>query len=242
MDPREAIRDIEQTASLPSGRGDRFAGYSVPALPFRSGHVLALRRFPASSLGPAYTSVWHRTPSGVWTFYSNVAPEQGCGRYFDREVEHHVVAPIRIEWSTARQLRVVVEGRHPIAWYLTLRETPASRAMNAVARWLPENWWRNAVALRLMSGAARLALATGPVNLTGRTPNGQRFVSNPRHVWMVKASRAFIDGADAGEIGPLAETAQLGDFRVPRRGVFAIGRAFVVEDRSPAQAHPRIAA
>ena len=49
MEPREIILNIEKSASLPLGKGDRFAGYTVIGLPFRSGHVLALRRFPASS-------------------------------------------------------------------------------------------------------------------------------------------------------------------------------------------------
>jgi hypothetical protein len=47
MEPRHLIQRIEETASLPSGSGERFAGYAVIGLPFRSGHVLALRRFPA---------------------------------------------------------------------------------------------------------------------------------------------------------------------------------------------------
>jgi hypothetical protein len=45
------IRDIEQNRSVPAGEGDRFAGYAVIGLPFASGHVLSLRRFPASSVG-----------------------------------------------------------------------------------------------------------------------------------------------------------------------------------------------
>ena len=56
--------------ALPDGPGDRFSGYAIIGLPFQSGHVLALRRFPTSSIGPGYTAVWHRNPSGRWTFYS----------------------------------------------------------------------------------------------------------------------------------------------------------------------------
>ena len=50
MEAREIIRDIEESVSLPAGRGERFAGYAVIGLPFRSGDVLAMRRFPASSI------------------------------------------------------------------------------------------------------------------------------------------------------------------------------------------------
>ena len=55
-EPRDFARDVSQFV-IPDGRGDRFSGYAVIGLPFSSGHVLALRCFPASSLGAAYTSV-----------------------------------------------------------------------------------------------------------------------------------------------------------------------------------------
>jgi len=61
MDPRTIILGIERHASLPPGTEDRFSGYEVIGLPFRSGHVLSLSRFPASPLGRD-TSVLHRDP------------------------------------------------------------------------------------------------------------------------------------------------------------------------------------
>jgi hypothetical protein len=53
METRELISNIEEDASLPLGSSERFAGYAVIGLPFRSGHVLALRRFisATSTLG-----------------------------------------------------------------------------------------------------------------------------------------------------------------------------------------------
>src|SRR5512135_1078176 len=121
MDPRTIIQGIEQSRSVPAGEGDRFAGYAVIGLPFASGHVLSLRRFPASSVGPGYTSVWHRDPEGYWTFYSTVAPEQGCSRYFGSEVGKNVVMPIQIEWQGSAQF-LVVAGR-AISWEVTLAES-----------------------------------------------------------------------------------------------------------------------
>ncbi len=59
-DPRGLVERIERGIELPEGVDERFSGYGVMGLPFASGHILALRRFPASSVGPAYTSVWHR--------------------------------------------------------------------------------------------------------------------------------------------------------------------------------------
>ena len=63
MDPRHIIQGIGNTPRCLRRTEDRFAGYAVIVLPFRSGHVLSLRRFPASSVGPGYTSVWRRDPA-----------------------------------------------------------------------------------------------------------------------------------------------------------------------------------
>jgi hypothetical protein len=62
--PHVQAAETERHAELPTGAGKGFTGYGVMSLPFASGHVLALRRFPASYIGPAYTSVWHRDPAG----------------------------------------------------------------------------------------------------------------------------------------------------------------------------------
>src|SRR5947209_1004370 len=81
-DPRDLVAEIEACPRMPNGSEERFAGYGVMGLPFGSGHILALRRFPASSIGPGYRSVWHRDPDARWTFFQDVAPNQGCSRYF----------------------------------------------------------------------------------------------------------------------------------------------------------------
>src|SRR5215470_16530734 len=107
-EPKDIVDEIEATAVLSEGEDERFSGYAVIGLPFRSGHVLALRRFPASSVGPGYTSVWHRDPQGAWTFYSSINPELGCSRYWGREITCNVVAPIEIEWTGPAQFSVTV--------------------------------------------------------------------------------------------------------------------------------------
>ena len=75
-EPRELVAKVEQSVKLPQGNEERFAGYGVMGLPFASGHVLGLRRWPASSLGKGYTSVWHRNSEGQWTFIQNAPPQQ----------------------------------------------------------------------------------------------------------------------------------------------------------------------
>ena len=67
--PKELAERAERAALPPWADRERFAGYGVMGLPFASGHALGMRRFPASSVGPGYTSVWHRSPGGGWTFY-----------------------------------------------------------------------------------------------------------------------------------------------------------------------------
>ena len=45
----------------------RLAGsFGVPALETEGGHAIAFHSFVRSSIGPPFTSVWHRTPEGRW--------------------------------------------------------------------------------------------------------------------------------------------------------------------------------
>src|SRR5215210_265536 len=80
--PKALVANLEKGLRLPPGNSERFSGYGVMGLTFSSGHILGLRRFPASSVGPGYTSVWHQNSAGLWTFYQNVPPQQACSRYF----------------------------------------------------------------------------------------------------------------------------------------------------------------
>ena len=232
MKPRELIQNIEKTASLPAGSAERFAGFAVIGLPFRSGHVLALRRFPASSLGMGYTSVWHRNPAGDWTFYSTISPEQGCSRYFGAEIQRNIVGPIEITWTGPSQFRVLIGDA--LEWEVTLSESAFSRLMNSLARLVPEPWWQKTMILKMMGHAARIALGTGRMNLAGRTPNGHEFIANPQRVWLIDSSRAVVNGIDLGLLGALDVQASLNDFLIPQRGIFAVARAFLEAPKSMA--------
>ena len=214
MKPREIIRNIEKWASLPLGKEDQFAGYAVIGLPFRSGHVLALRRFPASSVGPGYTSVWHRSPAGDWT--STVPPEQGCSRYFGGEIQRNVVGPIDIVWTGPAQFRVLIGDA--LQCEVTLTESLLSRLMNAAASLVPEKWWQTRAMLNVMGHAARIVLGTGKMNLAGRTPNGHEFIANPQRVWLVDSSHAVVNELDLGPVGPLNRQASLNEFLIPQMG------------------------
>lgn len=224
--PRELAERTESSPVLPAGTQERFCGYGVMGLPFRSGDVLALRRFAASSLGPGYTSVWHRAPSGDWTFYQDVPAEQACPRFFGPRLRRSLERPIEVRWTAPDAFSVAVEGGRGLRWEVTLAAPPAVRVMNAMARAMPERWWRSPAVLRAMGAMAGRMLGAGQVALEGRAPSGQRFVANPLAAWVVGGARAWIDGVDVGAPGPLAQQERLGDFWIPQRGLFVVGRAF----------------
>ena len=199
-------------------------GYGVMGLPFRSGHVLGLRRFPASSIGPGYRSVWHRDPHGRWTFYQDQPAELACTRYFGSAVDDVREGPIRIEWSGPRGFRVRA-GDGDLDWAVEVGSTPVTRLLSAAASAVPSRAWRARPVLEVMSRIAGAALRAGRVRLTGVAPNGQRFVANPLVMWVATDSRATVHGVDLGEMGPAPEQAHLRDFAIPQRGVFVVGRA-----------------
>jgi hypothetical protein len=78
-EPRDFARSISQF-TIPDGSGDRFSGYAVIGLPFSSGHVLALRRIEASSVGRRIPRCGTAIRTGRWTFHQNVPPPPKQGR------------------------------------------------------------------------------------------------------------------------------------------------------------------
>ncbi len=225
-DPRDLVDRLESSADLPDGVDERFAGYGVMGLPFASGHILCMRRWPASSLGPAYSSVWYRDPEGQWTFYQDVPAEQSCARYFGSAIAQAVAADIEIVWTGANTFSVEIKGEDGLNWQVSLSATPATRLMNALGSVIPNALWRQASVLKLMGTVARTVLRAGNLGLTGQAPNGQKYMANPRLMWLIQSSSATVRGSDLGPVGPVPVQAKLGDFWIPQRGIFVIGRAF----------------
>jgi hypothetical protein len=222
-EPAEIVDDLERRSELPPGSEERFFGYGVMGLPFRSGHVLGLRRFPASSIGPAYRSVWHRDPHDRWTFYQDQPADLACTRYFGSAVDDVREGPIRIDWTGPRGFQVRA-GDGELEWAVEVGTTPVTRLINGVSSVLPPRAWRSRPVLDVMSRVAGVALRAGRVRLTGCAPNGQRFLANPLTMWVATGSKATLNGIDLGEMGPAPEQAQLRDFTLPQRGIFAVGR------------------
>ena len=92
------------------------------------------------------------------------------------------------------------------------------------------------VILRFMSVAAKMTLNAGPLNFSGHTPNGHRFLVNPRRVWLIESSDAIVDGVSVGPIGRLTTQASLGDLLLPQRGLFTLGRSHFERPLNPGRA------
>lgn len=225
-EPADLAKHAEDHRRLPPGTCERVAGYGVMGLTFSSGHVLGLRRWTASSIGPGFTSIWHRNPAGRWTFYETAPGDSACTRYFGAGVERNQVGPIRLEWREPRQLHIRFHDAS-VDWTIRLGSTPVTRMMSTVGAALPIGAWRSAPILTTMGHLAGWALGVGKVKLTGLTSNGQHFDANPLRLWYVTESSAVVEGEHLGPVGPLAEQAHMADFYFPQRGIFAMGRVFV---------------
>jgi hypothetical protein len=177
---------------------------------------------------PATGRFWHRDPHGRWTFYQDQAAELACTRYFGSAVDEVREGPIRIDWTAPHGFHVRA-GDGDLEWTVVVGSTPVTRLFNRVGSALPTGAWRSRRVLDVMSRVAGPALRAGRVRLTGRAPNGQRFVANPLIVWVATDSKATVRGIDLGQMGPSPEQAHLRDFTLPQRGMFVVGRAMFTD-------------
>ena len=220
--PRELA--LEQAASprLPAGDDERFAGYGVMGLPFAGGDYLALRDFPATSLGAGYRAVWHRDPGGSWTVYATQPPEVSCARYWGAALSATVTTPIDVTWTGPQEFRVTIPD--VLAWEVGLGRKAAAAVLSGIGSLLPERAWRSDALLSLMAPVAGAMLGAGRVALCGRTANRQRFRVGPKQLWTVAASSARLGGVELGVPGPLPVQDRMGDFWLPQCGIFAVGQ------------------
>jgi hypothetical protein len=221
--PRTLAEEMERLAAPAPGQDERFSGYAVTGLPFDSGHILALRRFPASSVGPGYTSVWLRDPAGAWTMYLTVDPALSCPRYFGSAISSALVRPISIDWLSDYRLAIGIGDDVDLEWNLRLASTPVTRLLSTVAAAMPGALWRNRTFLRAVGAASGRVLKAGRVPMAGLTPNGQHFRVHPNRLWLAEDSSARLRGQDLGRPGALPAQPALGGFPIPRRGLFMAG-------------------
>ena len=225
---RELAAELEARAELPETPGrERFWGYAVVGVPFRSGHILAMRRFPATSIGPGYTSVWHRDPTGRWVIYQDQTPLCTCPRGFGPAIDDAPTVPIRLEWTGSHRFCVDIDTEDiRLHWDVPLSQSAVTRGLNAIAAVLPQRVRHHPVALAAMSRTVGPLLRAGRLRLSGKVPAGVEFFADLRRVWLIERSAASIDGTDLGEPGPLPAQERLADFWLPQRGLFAVGGSF----------------
>jgi hypothetical protein len=188
----------------------------------------------ASSLGPAYTTVWHRDPYRHWTFFSDVDPRRSCPRFFGRALDEVVVGEIELIWDGPFELSLrIPESR--FHWGVRLSSDLRTQSMSALGRVAPATLWKNERILSMVGSNGGRLLGLGNLARSGSSPNRQRY--------RVEATAAIVDREDLGEMAPLPEQARLGDFWIPNAGIFAIGEtrfeSFDPEVHSSAITRPR---
>jgi hypothetical protein len=219
----EAAATASKTMPLPGGDDERVVGFGVMGLPFAGGHYLAFRDFHETSFSPAYRSVWHRAPDGVWTFYATTPGPQSCSRYFSSATPvDPVVCAITSRWITPWSLAISIAG--VLDWRVDITTTRATRLMSAIGSSIPASISRSRRALAAMSPVAGALLGIGRIKLTGHLPNGQEFRITPRRVWAVADSSAVVHGEDLGPVGPHPVQGNLADFQLPQRGICVVAQ------------------
>jgi hypothetical protein len=219
------IKNVENNGILPIGNEERFNGFGVMGVTFESGHVLALRRFSQSSVGNAYTSVWHRTPYGYWTFYADIKPEQSCSRFFGKGINKAVVTPINISVQEDNKICICID-EHRLKWEFVIASSLKVNLMNTMSLFIPDTLWKNKTFLSVLAKVASITFHLGNINLFGTSPNGQQFIANPYRLWQVNKTKATINGMTLGNVKPLEKQAMLGDFRIPQQPLFVLGKAY----------------
>jgi hypothetical protein len=191
---------------MPARRGDapwpgyeHVRGWGVFALPFDSGHVLALRVFPENDFSP-YRTVWHRDPEGRWSIYvDGPRLDTACPRYYGPACTHIAHVGIDIEWSGPASLRVTMDAPR-LQWTLTAME-------------------------RVRELLARGILGMGDIRLSGTMPSGHVGILMPERLYFIDHAAAVLSGDDLGHTACVSPNPQIGQVPLPARGVLAVGQA-----------------
>lgn len=197
---------------------ESFAGYGVLGIAFDSGDVLAFRCIARSSVGPPYNALWHRSPDGLWSVWTNVEPDRACPRYFAPALHAWYVDDITVAWRSRAEVSITAR-RARLALALRLAASPLSWAVGACGGVAPARLLRTPIAATL----AGRVLRAGPLRLHGTAPTGHDFVIRPRALRFIAAAAAVIRGHDAGPVVSLTDRIEVGGLVVPRRGLFGAG-------------------
>lgn len=132
----------EGTVEAPVPGHEYVRGWGVFALPFDSGHVLALRVVPQNSFAP-YRTVWHRDPNGRWSIFVD-APrlDIACPRYVGADCGYTGHARIELSWTGPRTLRVSLDAPS-LDWTLSVHRSPVLAVLNTLGAAMPTATWRH---------------------------------------------------------------------------------------------------
>lgn len=205
-------------------------GWGVFGLPFESGHVLALRVFPENDFG-SYKSLWHSPPTGGWSIHVDGARlDTACPRYYGPACNHTGFAKIALAWTGPSTLRVTMDTPS-LDWTLTASSTTLLDLLNVISATLPMVTWkpRSLVRVRELMGAA---LGMGHMPLSAKMPSGHAGILMPKRMYFIESSRAVLDGVDLGHPTHLPDNPSIGEVRLPKRGVLAMGQGvWKIRDR-----------
>jgi hypothetical protein len=213
----------EEKGHAPAADQEYVNGWGIFALPFESGHVLALRVFPQNDFGP-YVAVWHRDPSGRWAIYVDGARlDTSCPRYFGAVCDHTGFADIEVTWTGRNSLHIRM-GEPELDWAVSAYSTLALTFFNAVGSRLPAASWRPRALVRAREFAAK-QFGMGKIQLAGATPSGHSGQMMPERMYLIDQSTAVLEGVDLGRPIRLPQNPVIGTFPLPARGVLVKGGA-----------------
>jgi hypothetical protein len=207
----------------------RLHGYALLSLAFESGDVIMFRRVTASSMGPPFTTLWHRGPAGAWRFHVNVAPARSCLRFLGMSPDQVRTDDISVVWKSRHELALYLR-RTRLHLALRLKASATMLILGAAAALVPGALWRAGNVLEAAASVAGAALGAGPLGLSGRTPTGHEYRVRPRAVWGVAAAAAVLDGRDLGALQETVSSSGPAGIVLPRRPLFT---SEIVDFRNP---------
>lgn len=225
MNLSERVSKIEpQIGTSPWAEHEYVRGYSVMVLPFSSGDLLALRVWPQSDFGP-YVSVWHRSPDGEWSIYSDGSSlEMMCPRYWNSAVQRAELATIDVTWTGPNELRVEMDEPE-LVWTMTISAPLYIKGLNAMSSLLPLWSWKPALLLRVREWLAKRVLGMGNLRFSFTMPSGHDTVIMPEEVFFIEESEAELNGRSLGGPVRLETNPTIGGVPLPTRPTFVLGQA-----------------
>ena len=151
----------------------------------------------------------------------------GCSRYFASGADRTERASIRIVWTGATRLIVLVDEGTTLEWHLDLGDALVPGAISRLARAAPDHVWSRPHLLNTIAATCGGLLGVGRARLAGRTPTAFDFRARPSGLWRIADSRAVMGGRQLGAPVTARVQRRLGDLWIPRRGLFVVAQTYL---------------